>query len=735
MFKKNVPENKVTVYQEFDDSKNIVYYDWIFEKEEYQGKDGKEKVVYGKRLPALVYYRRAWKRKTPPLDMNAGIILFYGKRQARALVYYRERGNGKDTSTIDILWVCFTVRGYARACIHMERTTYIGLLYGVEAGPRSVYQESVERKDTRPLDRNLHNCFYGTRLSPRLVYYRRAETESVETEKHSTIRHELRIGLLYGTRLSPRSLLQGERGNGKNTRPLDMNYVYRSALRSAAVRGCFSALLYTIGEGNGKDTHHRHGTTYIEAKPALLHTIGERGNGKDTRPLDMNHVYRSALRHELTYMVCFTVRLSPRLVYYESVETWERLDHDMNYVYRSVYGKRLSPRSAYHRRAWKRERHSTIDTEPYIGLLYGERGNGKDARPLDMNYVYRSALRERGNGKDTRPLDMNYVYRSALRYRLSPRSCIPIGAWKGKETRPLDMNYVYRSALRSALRYEAKPALLYTIGERGNGKDTRPLDMNYVYRSALRSALRYEVSPRSVYYRERGNGKDTRPLDMNYVYRSALRRRGNGKDTRPLDMNYVYRSALRYEAKPALLYTIGERGNGKDTRPLDMNYVYRSALRSALRYEAKPALLYTIGERGNGINTQPLERPAGALQCCGPLSSGTERRPLKRARARRLPRSTIPTSIIIDKHAADKHTKLCLGGKDQSEAKNRGGRYGTAANRCSERIKNVKCMATPSQLKCMQLICASRCAIYKLQRDWCIRRSCTLTATYEARLK
>ncbi|GBP79481.1 hypothetical protein EVAR_59155_1 [Eumeta japonica] len=48
--------------------------------------------------------------------------------------------------------------------------------------------------------------------------------------------------------------------------------------------------------------------------------------------------------------------------------------------------------------------------------------------------------------------------------------------------------------------------------------------------------------------------------------------------------------------------------------------------------------------------------------------------------------------------------------------------------------KNAKCMAILPQLKYMQLICASGCTIYKLQQDWCIRRSCTPTATYEARL-
>ncbi|GBP77238.1 hypothetical protein EVAR_13261_1 [Eumeta japonica] len=49
-------------------------------------------------------------------------------------------------------------------------------------------------------------------------------------------------------------------------------------------------------------------------------------------------------------------------------------------------------------------------------------------------------------------------------------------------------------------------------------------------------------------------------------------------------------------------------------------------------------------------------------------------------------------------------------------------------------LMRKKCMATPLQLKCMQLICAGGCAIYKLQRDRCIRCSYTPTATNEARL-
>ncbi|GBP52973.1 hypothetical protein EVAR_97566_1 [Eumeta japonica] len=66
-------------------------------------------------------------------------------------------------------------------------------------------------------------------------------------------------------------------------------------------------------------------------------------------------------------------------------------------------------------------------------------------------------------------------------------------------------------------------------------------------------------------------------------------------------------------------------------------------------------------------------------------------------------------------------------GEDQSEAENRGRAYNTTASRCSERmwrscVKNAKCIATASQLKCMQLICANGCAIYKLHQNWCIRR-------------
>lgn len=37
-------KKKVTRYREFDDSKSIVYHEWILEKQAYQGKDGKEKV-------------------------------------------------------------------------------------------------------------------------------------------------------------------------------------------------------------------------------------------------------------------------------------------------------------------------------------------------------------------------------------------------------------------------------------------------------------------------------------------------------------------------------------------------------------------------------------------------------------------------------------------------------------------------------------------------------------------
>ncbi|GBP52203.1 hypothetical protein EVAR_87588_1 [Eumeta japonica] len=47
-------------------------------------------------------------------------------------------------------------------------------------------------------------------------------------------------------------------------------------------------------------------------------------------------------------------------------------------------------------------------------------------------------------------------------------------------------------------------------------------------------------------------------------------------------------------------------------------------------------------------------------------------------------------------------------------------------------VKNEKCMTTLPRLKYMQLICAGGCAIYKLQQNWCIRRSCTPTTTYEA---
>ncbi|GBP66592.1 hypothetical protein EVAR_47848_1 [Eumeta japonica] len=83
--------------------------------------------------------------------------------------------------------------------------------------------------------------------------------------------------------------------------------------------------------------------------------------------------------------------------------------------------------------------------------------------------------------------------------------------------------------------------------------------------------------------------------------------------------------------------------------------------------------------------------------------------------------------------------KSRAGGWGESEAENRGDRYGTTANRCIERmwrsfVKNAKCIATP-RLKYMQLIYVGGCAIYRLQQNWCIHRSCTPTATYEARLK
>ncbi|GBO99585.1 hypothetical protein EVAR_730_1 [Eumeta japonica] len=48
-------------------------------------------------------------------------------------------------------------------------------------------------------------------------------------------------------------------------------------------------------------------------------------------------------------------------------------------------------------------------------------------------------------------------------------------------------------------------------------------------------------------------------------------------------------------------------------------------------------------------------------------------------------------------------------------------------------VKYAKCIVTFPRLKCMQLICTGGCAIYNLQRNWCIRRSCTPTTTCEAR--
>ncbi|GBP90378.1 Peptidyl-prolyl cis-trans isomerase CWC27 homolog [Eumeta japonica] len=43
-------------------------------------------------------------------------------------------------------------------------------------------------------------------------------------------------------------------------------------------------------------------------------------------------------------------------------------------------------------------------------------------------------------------------------------------------------------------------------------------------------------------------------------------------------------------------------------------------------------------------------------------------------------------------------------------------------------------MPTPLRIQCMQLIWAGGCAIYKLQRFYCIRHSCTPAATCEARV-
>ncbi|GBP70119.1 hypothetical protein EVAR_55438_1 [Eumeta japonica] len=83
--------------------------------------------------------------------------------------------------------------------------------------------------------------------------------------------------------------------------------------------------------------------------------------------------------------------------------------------------------------------------------------------------------------------------------------------------------------------------------------------------------------------------------------------------------------------------------------------------------------------------------------------------------------------------------KLCLGGEDQSEAENRGGRYGTtdreSVYRAHVALIREKCKVHGYTLsiKMYATVCAGGCAIYKFQRNWCIRRSCTPTATYEAR--
>ncbi|GBP09203.1 hypothetical protein EVAR_4067_1 [Eumeta japonica] len=49
-------------------------------------------------------------------------------------------------------------------------------------------------------------------------------------------------------------------------------------------------------------------------------------------------------------------------------------------------------------------------------------------------------------------------------------------------------------------------------------------------------------------------------------------------------------------------------------------------------------------------------------------------------------------------------------------------------------VKYAKCIATPPRMSYMQFICAGGYAIYQLQHNWCIRRSCTPTATCEARV-
>ncbi|GBP47504.1 hypothetical protein EVAR_30592_1 [Eumeta japonica] len=48
-------------------------------------------------------------------------------------------------------------------------------------------------------------------------------------------------------------------------------------------------------------------------------------------------------------------------------------------------------------------------------------------------------------------------------------------------------------------------------------------------------------------------------------------------------------------------------------------------------------------------------------------------------------------------------------------------------------VKYAKCMATSPRMQCMQLTYGGGCAIYKLQRNWCIRHSCTPTATCKSR--
>ncbi|GBP67214.1 hypothetical protein EVAR_47775_1 [Eumeta japonica] len=92
-------------------------------------------------------------------------------------------------------------------------------------------------------------------------------------------------------------------------------------------------------------------------------------------------------------------------------------------------------------------------------------------------------------------------------------------------------------------------------------------------------------------------------------------------------------------------------------------------------------------------------------------------------------------------HSSDfKEAGVCIqncalaGGPIRRREPRRSLRYDRESVFRAHEVKYAKCMATPARLKCMQLIYAGGCAIYKLRRNWCIRRSYAPTAIYEALL-